>query len=326
VEFRILGPVELWVNGQRYDFGSPKERCVLGIFLWQLGQPVSTDGLVDLLWDGNPPDRALTSLYVYVSRLRKDLKRATGQDRRWLRRRSGYYTMDVDREAVDLHRFRELRGQARAAAERGDDDRAAALFHEAEKLWRGTPLAGLSGTWAEGVRVSLEKERLDAIRDRIKAELRLGRHAALVSEISDLVAQQPLDQELVEHLMMALYRCGRQAEALATYRRVHHRLVDEVGSEPRSALRALHQRMLNGDPELDEPLARAVRPGVQPNSLPRDTPHFTGRAAELSQLGSRDRRRHQRHGRGGQEHPCHPRRAPSRRPVPGPVLPPPAHA
>jgi DNA-binding SARP family transcriptional activator/tetratricopeptide (TPR) repeat protein len=284
VEFRILGPVELWVNGRRYDLGSPKERCVLGILLWRLGQPVSTESLVDLVWGGNPPDSALASLYAYVSRLRKDLRRAAGEDRAWLRRRSGYYTLDADLEAVDLYRFRELHEQARAAAEHGDDKRAAALLHDAEKLWRGTPLAGLSGMWAERVRTRLEEERLDAIRDRIKAELRLGRHAALVGEISDLVVQHPLDEVLVEHLMLVLYRCGRQAEALETYRRAHHRLVSEVGSEPGSALRTLHQRMLNGDPELDEPLARAARRDPQPNSLPRDNPHFTGRTAELDQL------------------------------------------
>jgi DNA-binding SARP family transcriptional activator len=328
VEFRILGPVELWVNGQRHDLGSPKERCVLGILLWRLGQPVSTDDLIDLVWGGNPPDQALTSLYAYISRLRKELKRAAGDDRAWLRRRSGYYTLDADLQAVDLYRFRELHGQARAAAGRGDDERAAALLHEAESLWRGTPLTGLTGMWAERVRTRLAEERLDAISDRITAELRLGRHAALVGEISDLVVQHPFNQALVEHLMLALYRCGRQAEALATYRRAHHRLVDEVGREPRSALRALHQRMLNGDPDLDEPPARTARPGTQagsppaaqpvaqpgpppvaqpvaqpgpppaaqpvaqpgpppaarPNSLPRDDPHFTGRAAELDQL------------------------------------------
>jgi tetratricopeptide (TPR) repeat protein len=284
VEFRILGPVELWVSGQRYDLGSPKERCVLGILLWRLGKPVSTDDLVDLLWGGNPPDRALASLYTYVSRLRKDLKRAAGEDRAWLRRRSGYYTLDADLGTVDIFQARELRRQARAAVDQGDDARAAALLHEAEKLWRGTPLAGLSGPWAERVRKRLEDDRLEVIRDRIKTELRLGRHAALVAEISELVGQRPDNQELIEDLMLALYRCGRLEEALETYRRAYHRLVDESGSEPRSTLRALHQRMLAGDPALDLPLAPPVRHEAQPNSLPRDIPHFTGRAAELDQL------------------------------------------
>jgi DNA-binding SARP family transcriptional activator/tetratricopeptide (TPR) repeat protein len=284
VEFRILGPVELWANGQRHDLGSPKERCVLSILLWRLGEPISTDALVDLVWGGNPPDRALTSLYAYVSRLRKVLKRATGEDRAWLRRRSGYYALDADLGTVDLHQFRELRGQARAAVDHDDDARAAVLLHEAEKLWRGTPLAGLSGTWAERVRKRLEEERLGVIRDRIKTELRLGRHAVLVGEISELAVQHPFDQELVEHLMVVLYRCGRQAEALETYRRTHHHLVSEVGSEPRSSLRALHQRMLAGDPALDQALAPAVRREARPNSLPRDIPHFTGRAAELDEL------------------------------------------
>jgi DNA-binding SARP family transcriptional activator/Tfp pilus assembly protein PilF len=281
VEFRILGPVELWVNGQRHDLGSPKERCVLGILLWRLGQPVSAESLVDLVWGGRPPDRARTSLYAYVSRLRKSLKHAAGEDRAWLRRRSGYYTLDASHDCVDLYQFRDLRGQARTAAEDGDDERAATLLHQAEQLWRGTPLAGLSGTWAERVRIRLEEERLDAIRDRIQAELRLGRHAALVGEISELVVQHRFDQALVEQLMLALYRCGRQAEALEAYRRAHHDLVSEVGNGPGAALRTLHQRMLNADPGLDAPRPRA---GTKPNGLPRDNPHFTGRAAELDRL------------------------------------------
>lgn len=281
VEFRLLGPVELWVNGQRYDLGAPKERCVLAILLWRLGHPVSAESLVDLVWGGNPPDRARTSLHAYISRLRKDLKRAAGQDRPWLHHRSGYYTLDANHDCVDLYRFRELRGQARAAAEDGDDERVAALLHEAEQLWQGTPLAGLNGMWAERVRTRLEEERLDAIRDRIKAELRLGRHAALVGEISELVVQHPCDEALVAHLMIALYRCGRQAEALGAYRRAHHHLVSEVGSEPGSILRMLHHRMLNADPDLDVPRPRAE---AKPNSLPRDNPHFTGRVAELDRL------------------------------------------
>ncbi len=281
MEFRILGPVEVWINGRRYDLGSPKERCVLAILLWWLGKPVSTESLVDLVWGGNPPEQARISLYAYVSRLRKYLRRAAGEDPAWIRGRSGHYTLDASQDCVDVYRFRELHGQARAAAEGDNDERAATLLREAEQLWRGTPLAGLSGMWAERVRARLEEERLNAIRDRIKAELRLAHHAALVGEISELVVQHPFDQALVEHLMIALYRCGRQAEALEAYRQAHHRLVSEVGSEPGSALRALHQRMLNADPDLDLPKPHA---GAKPNGLPRDNPHFTGRAAELNRL------------------------------------------
>ncbi len=284
MEFRILGPVELHVNGQRYDLGSPKECCVLAILLWKLGQPVATESLVGQLWGGRPPERPLTSLYTYISRLRKDLNKAAGQERDWLKWRSSGYTLDADADTVDLYRFRDLRAQARAADERGDDERAASLLHEAGRLWRGTPLAGLAGPWAEGVRARLEEERLDAIRDRIRVELRLGRHAELVGEISDLTVQYPFNEALVEQLMVALYRCGRQAEALEAYRRTYRRLIEEVGSEPRSSLHDLHQRILNGDPELGEPRVPLVPLAAQPNSLPRDNPHFTGRAAEIDHL------------------------------------------
>jgi DNA-binding SARP family transcriptional activator len=286
VDFRLLGPVELWVNGRACDLGSPKERCVLAALLWDLGKPVATDGLIDRIWGEDLPQRPQDSMYAYVSRLRGRLKDASGDNRdsplRW---RSGYYALAADPEDVDLHRFRRLRKQARAIGDSGDDDQAVSLLREAEKLWRGVPLAGLSGAWVEQVRVELEKEKLAVTFARIKAELRLGRHADLVEEISGLVARHPFDEALVEHLMIALYGCGRQAEALEVYRHTRQHFKDELGTEPSSNLRSLHQRMLNKDPALvPEPAARVPTSGAQPNSLPRDNPDFTGRDAELRKL------------------------------------------
>jgi DNA-binding SARP family transcriptional activator len=285
VDFRILGPVELHVNGQPYRFGSPKERCVLAVLLYELGQPVATDSLIDRVWGENLPESPRASLYSYLSRLRRNLKRVAGNDAALLRHRSGYYTLDVAPGAVDLYRFRTLRAQARAIGDSGDDGHAVELLHDAEKLWRGTPLAGLTGAWAERVRVGLEEERFAAALDRIKLELRLGRHADLVGEVSELVALHPFNQTLVEHLMIALYRCGRQADALEVYRQTRGRFSEELGTEPGPALRDVHQRILNEDPELTvEPPARTRAQSTPPNSLPRDNPGFTGRSAELNKL------------------------------------------
>ena len=285
MDFRILGPVELNVNGQPYSFGSPKERCVLAILLYELGQPVATESLIDRVWGENLPESPRASLYSYLSRLRKSLKQVTGSDGASLKGRSGYYTLDVAQGAVDLYRFRTLRAQARAIGDSGDDEHAVELLHDAEKLWRGTPFAGLTGAWVERVRLGLEEERFAAALDRIKVELRLGRHADLVGEISELVAQHPFNQTLVEYLMIALYRCGRQADALEAYRHTRARFSEELGSEPGPSLRKLHQRILNEDPELAvEPPTRTRAQNTPPNSLPGDNPSFTGRTADLDKL------------------------------------------
>lgn len=287
MEFRILGPVELRDGDRSHPLGSPKERCVLAILLWELGNPVAVGKLVDWVWDENVPDQPTESVYSYVSRLRGRLRAASSDDGdRRLRRHSGYYTLEVDPETVDLHRFRRLRVQARAAADSGDDELAVSLLHEAERLWRGVPLAGLTNAWAERVRVSLEEERLAVVRLRIELELRLGHHNDLVSEISDLAAQHPYDEALIEHHMTALYRSGRQADALEAYRRIHRLYLDEQGRQPGLALRTLHERMLKEDPGLaGERSVRSVAQDLPTSiSLPRDNPEFTGRAAELAKL------------------------------------------
>jgi DNA-binding SARP family transcriptional activator/tetratricopeptide (TPR) repeat protein len=285
VDFRILGAVELHVDDQPYGFGSPKERCVLAVLLYELGRPVATDTLVEHVWGMHPPESPRQSLYSYLSRLRKKLNEAAGPGRATLRQRSGFYTLEADRGAVDLHRFRALREEAKTASGGGDDERAAELLHEAERLWRGTPLTGLSGDWVDRVRARLEEERLASKLDRIRVETRLGRHADLVGEISQLVAQYPLHQVLVEHLMLTLYRSGRQADALDAYRQARELCREETGNEPAARLRDLHVRILNEDPTLmADPTARPPASGTEPNSLPRDNPDFTGRVAELDKL------------------------------------------
>lgn len=285
MEFRLLGPVELWEADQRHDLGSSKERCVLAILLCALGKSVPVDVLVDRVWDERPPPKARSSLYSYVARLRGRLQRVARSGEVRLERGSGSYTLEADPESVDLYRFRRLRAQASAIGDSGDDEQAALLLEEADKLWRGAALTGLAGSWADRTRDSLAGERLAATLDRITAEFRRGRHAEMLTEITDLVAEHPFTETLVEHLMVALNRSGRPAEALQVYRRTRDQLVRELGTDPSRALRDLHQRILIGDPELGpRPSASPASRTPATDNLPRDIPNFTGRTAELGWL------------------------------------------
>jgi DNA-binding SARP family transcriptional activator len=284
MEFRTLGPVELWSAGQRQDLGPARVRCILAILLLTPGTTTPAETIIDRLWDSQPPAKARDSLSVYIARLRASLRQAVG-DRVQLSGRARGYVLEVDPDAVDLHQFRRLRRQADALAASGDYDRAAELLREADGLWRGQALAGLRGDWVARMRDSLEEEHRAAIVERIGCELELGRHAELVGELRHLLAQYPFDETLVAHQMTALYGSGRPADALSLYRETRSRLVDEQGTEPGPMLADLHQRMLGSDPEL------AVRPPGQrpgrvapPDTLPPGSADFVGRREELDQL------------------------------------------
>jgi DNA-binding SARP family transcriptional activator len=259
MEFRILGPIELWSAGQRHDLGPTRARCVLAILLLSPNTIVSAEALIDRLWDTQPPLKAKESLYVYVARLRASLRNAVGDGVRLVGRARGY-VLEVDAQDVDLHQFRRLRREANAVAAGGDHDHAAALLRAADELWRGQALAGIHGDWIARIRHGLEEERRAATLERIGYELELGRHADLIGELHHLLAQYPLDETLVAHQMTVLYWSGRAADALSLFRETRNRLVDEQGTEPGRVISELHQRILVGDPEL------AVRRSVQPST------------------------------------------------------------
>jgi tetratricopeptide (TPR) repeat protein/DNA-binding SARP family transcriptional activator len=244
--------------------------------------PVET--LIDRLWDTRPPPKARESLSVYIARLRASLRQAVGDSVQLVGRSRGY-VLEVDPETVDVHQFRRLRRQADALAASGEYDHAAALLREADGLWRGQALAGISGDWVARMRDGLEEERRAAILERVGCELELGRHAGLVGELRHLLAQYPLDETLVAHQMAALYWSGRPADALSLYRETRSRLIDEQGAEPGPVLSELHQRILGRDPEL------AVKPSGQrpgraapPDTLPPEAAEFVGRHEELGLL------------------------------------------
>src|SRR6266511_1270969 len=250
MEFRILGPLEALEEGRPVALGGSKQRALLAILLLHAPDVVSRDRLIDQLWGASPPDTAPTALQVYVSQLRKILGRET------IVTRARGYSMQVGAGELDLDRFERLIGDARAQ----DPAEAAETLREALALWRGTPLAEFDSVeFADAERARLEEQRLTALEQRIEADLTLGRHAAVVPELEGLVREHPLRERLRGQLMRALYRCGRQADALEVYRSGRRLLDEELGLEPDDALQRLEKAILNHDPSLESPLVPAVR-------------------------------------------------------------------
>ena len=293
MEFRVLGPIELWSAGRQRDLGPARERCVLAILLLTPRTIVPAETLIDRLWDTRPPAKARESLSAYLARLRASLRQAVGDSVQLAGRARGYM-LDVDPEAVDLHQFRRLRRRADTLAASGDHDQAATLLREADGLWRGPALAGIDGDWVARMRDSLEEERRAAILERVECELALGRHADLVGELHHLLAQYPLDETFIAHQMTALYRSGRPGDALGLYRETRGRLVEEQGTEPGRRCPNYISGSSGAIPELaGKPAARQParvsprtpsRPGSRPDTLPPETADFVGRDEELSLL------------------------------------------
>ncbi|MFB4296497.1 tetratricopeptide repeat protein [Actinomadura sp. NTSP31] len=281
MEFRVLGQVELWARGQRHDPGWAKERLVLAVLLLNAGRPVATETLIDRLWDERPPARARALLHSQVTRLRRRLQALDGDIR--LPHRSGAYTLEADPATIDYHRFRELCAQARSIAASGDPEHAITLLREAGTLWRGVPLGGVDGSWAELSRNAIQRELLGGVLDRLALELGQDRHAEVLAELDDLTTRFPEDDKCTELLMLALHRCGRTGDAVRAFERLRERLDERLGVAPGADVRDLHRRIMAADPELTRaaPRPRSARP---PNDLPGDLHTFTGREAELARL------------------------------------------
>jgi DNA-binding SARP family transcriptional activator/DNA-binding CsgD family transcriptional regulator/tetratricopeptide (TPR) repeat protein len=260
VEFRLLGEVDVIVDGHPVDLGHSRQRCVLAALLVGM-TPVPADRLIDRVWAGRTPHRARNALSAYLSRLRHQLAPAGVT----ITRTPGGYQLAVDPLAVDLHRFRHLAGRARAARNPAD---AATLYEQALELWRGEPFTGIGTPWFDDVRISLAAERLAVVLDRNDVALQAGRHADLLAGLAAEARTHPLDERLAGQLMLAQSRSGRQADALDTFRRVRDRLVEELGADPGTALRAVHTQVLAGDPA---PAARAPST-ARPAPLERDEP------------------------------------------------------
>jgi DNA-binding SARP family transcriptional activator/tetratricopeptide (TPR) repeat protein len=249
VEFRILGPLEVRDGERVLSLGGARRRAVLGILLLDANRVVSVDSLVDGVWGDTPPASVHASLQNHVSRLREELG-----DR--LETRAPGYSLRVAPDELDFDRFRRLVADADGA----EPAIAAERLREALSLWRGSPLADLAGEPAGRAAAHLGELRLAALEDRIDADLALGRHAALLPELEELVRQEPYRERLRRQLILALYRSGRQADALEAYTTARRVLVDEVGAEPGRELQELHHAVLRQDPSLDAPADIAPAP------------------------------------------------------------------
>jgi DNA-binding SARP family transcriptional activator/tetratricopeptide (TPR) repeat protein len=307
VEFDLLGSVEARVDSRIIDLGHARQRCVLAVLLVDANRVVSVDQLVERVWADRHPQRVRNTLYGYLSRLRRALATSEGVD---IVRRSGGYVLDVEASAVDLHRFHDVAAGGRAGARKKQDEQAAALFGQALGLWRGVAFAGLDTPWINALRDAVDQERTAAELDHTDVRLRCGHHAGLLAELSARVEVHPLDERLAGQYILALYRCGRPADALNHYERTRLLLAEELGCDPSLPLKQLHQQILTCDPALNVPAAGhaarrtsgsapALSPCPSPVPAARDggalpgppTPrrtrtgsHLIGRAAELTVL------------------------------------------
>src|SRR5919197_6083462 len=249
MEFRLLGPVEALRDGRPIALGGAQPRALLAVLLLHANEVVSRDRLIDSLWPDRAPGTAAHSLDVQISRLRKAF-----EPEELLLTRSGGYVLEVDREQIDVHRFERLLGEGRKANAAGDPSEALGALEAALALWRGRALSDLAyEPFAQTEIERLEELRLVALEERIEAELALGRHDTAASELEALIAKHPNRERLRGQLMLALYRSGRQGEALRVYSDTRKLLVEELGIEPGQPLRELEQAILRQDPALDLP-------------------------------------------------------------------------
>ncbi|MEV5312545.1 MULTISPECIES: BTAD domain-containing putative transcriptional regulator [unclassified Streptomyces] len=282
LRFSVLGPVRAWRGDEPLNTGSPQQRALLAALLLREGRTATAAELIDALWGEEPPSQALAAVRTYASRLRKALDAGV-----LVSESGGYAIRGLGEGALDLATAQELAAEAEKAKAGGDLGRARDVLNRALALWDGETLAGVPGPYAEAQRVRLEEWRLQVLESRLDMDLEQGSHAEAVSELTALTAAHPLRERLRELLMLALYRSGRQAEALAVYADTRRLLADELGVDPRPGLSDLQQRILRADPGLAEPSAPAPEPAVvpvRPAQLPATVPDFTGRASFVSEL------------------------------------------
>jgi DNA-binding SARP family transcriptional activator/Tfp pilus assembly protein PilF len=283
--FELLGPLEVRIDGDAVPIRAATQRLLLASLLVDANQVVPVDELVGRLWGEKPPAGARSTLHSYVMRLRRVLG-VTAEEGPVFTRPGGYL-VEVAEDAMDIWRFSALVRAGKAAMARGEPERAAACLRAAQDLWRGEPLLDcasemLRRTFAE----PLAEQRLAAIELRIEADLHCGRHHEIISELTEMTARYPLRESFAEHLMLALYRCGRNAEALETFHTASGVLADELGVDPGRGLRDLYHAVLTDGPAMvasstaEEPAAAQLR------QLPPSLGTFTGRTRELADLAT----------------------------------------
>src|SRR5215208_1916315 len=252
IDFRILGPLEVVREAHALPLGTPKQRALLGFLLLHTNESVSRDRLVDELWGEAAPATVNAALSGYLTKLRRAL--ANGDDESVLATRAPGYVLQVEPDSLDAVVFERLIEEGRAALARGEAVEAATRLRDALSLWRGPALADLAyEPFAQQEIRRLEELRVEALEERVEADLALGRHDSLVPELEALVAEHPYRERLRAQLILALYRCGRQADALAAYQAARRTLDEELGLEPGRRLQELEQAILQHDPAIEAP-------------------------------------------------------------------------
>ncbi len=299
---RLLGPLELAVGRRLVSIGGPRQRVVLSVLALNANRVTPVEVLVDALWDESPPSTARGQVQTCISSLRK-LFGGDGGHPGAIQTRPPGYLLEIAASDLDSQEFTDLVAQARGQADRDRAADAAATLHRALALWRGPMLADIDSDLVQRGAASFEASRLAAIEERVRLDLALGRHEAISGELAALVEDFPLNERLAEFRMLALYRSGRQADALEVARRTRNTLVAELGIEPGHDLQNLETAILNRDPALDlepvgtgsahagetrapatTPARSAAEPAVVPRQLPASIADFTGRNAHIAEI------------------------------------------
>lgn len=289
MEFRILGPLEVLKDGAPLGVSAPREQALLAVLLLEANRVVPMSRLIDTVWDGAPPETARNQVQICVSTLRRLFDRAG--DRRVIRTSVPGYQMNVTGESVDAIRFEALAADGRKAAEGGRLLDAVSDLRAALGLWRGPVAAGIESRVVQIAATRLNEKRLATMEACIGLELMMGNYAEVIGELVTLVAEYPLREKLREYQMLALYRAGRRAEALAAYREARQVFIEELGIDPGQELRRMEAAILRSDPGLDlvakPPEARPPLAARRPQilcQLPPDIKDFTGREQLVKQL------------------------------------------
>jgi DNA-binding SARP family transcriptional activator len=283
VEFRILGPLELWHEGRPVRIQGAKERALLAFLLLHAGEPVSVDRLIDELWAESPPATARKSVQVRVAGLRRALPGDV------VLTRGDAYVARLEANQLDLHRYERLLSDGSRALAAGDPSAAVTTLDAALELWRGPALAEFAyASFAQTAIRRLDDLRVQGLELRIVAQLDLGLHGRVIVELEELAAAYPFRERLRGQLMLALYRDGRQAEALDVYRRTRDQLVDDLGIEPGPALQELQQAILRQDRSLDAPLPTPERSILVALQDARRLPELVALAEPLARRPTRE--------------------------------------
>ncbi|MFJ9864505.1 BTAD domain-containing putative transcriptional regulator [Streptomyces sp. NPDC101165] len=301
LRFEVLGPVTVTSHGRSLPIGGARQRTVLALLLLNSGRIVPVDTLVDAVWNDHPPATARTQIAIVIAALRKTFKSQGAAEDTIVTAHPGYL-LRPDGHSVDVLEFTRLVKTAETAVQQGRLPEAAGAYTQALALWRGPAFAGISSSLVEDEAARLEGHRLNAYDDATAVQLELGNHHDLVPELTSVVREQPLRERTRHHLMLAQYRSGRRAEAMATFREARAQFIEELGMEPGPDLQGLHDAILRDDPSLAPapavPASDALRADtlVVPSELPPDVPGFTGRQVELALLDTLVASRDRQHG------------------------------